>query len=69
MNILTPLEIDLIKLWLSTETVMGCRANLIALDKLERRAETIEDSDMVKDAMDLLYVKGNIKALEERKRA
>lgn len=66
MNILTPLEIELIRLWLSTKTIMGCRANLITLDKLERHAETIEDSDTIKDAMDLLYVKGNIKVIEER---
>ena len=64
---MTKLEMKLIIIFHNAKTLNGCRAGLKSLDCLERQAATIEDSDTIKDCIDFLFVRGNMRALEERK--
>lgn len=66
MNTMSPLEMDLVSIFFYTKTVDGCRAGLMTLDILERNAPTVEESDIIKDMMDFLMVKGNMLIVEER---
>jgi hypothetical protein len=67
MNILTPLEIWLTMLFYYTRDVEECRYAMDVLYNVEKAAATIEESDDIKACMDFLFVKGNIKVLEEKK--
>ena len=57
MNVL---EMQIMAIWVFTDTANGCRAGLKTLDMLERAAPTIDESDLIKWIMEVLHVKGNM---------
>jgi len=57
MNI-SVLETQLVMIWYFTDTINGCRAAVETLARLERTVDTIEASDMINDAKDLAFYKG-----------
>ncbi len=63
---MTKLELKLVIIFYHAKTLNGARAGLKSLDCLERQAETIEDSDTIKDCMDFLFVRSNIQIAEGR---
>ena len=66
----TTIEEDLICLcWIFTDTIGGCRAALDTLRDLEKEAETVYAADLYKDAIDLVFAKGNMMRLVENQKA
>jgi len=66
INRVSKLEVKLQIIFYNAKTLNGARAGLMSLDKLERQAETIEDSDTIKDCIDFLFVRGNMMIAEGR---
>ena len=56
---MTKLQMKLKIIFYNAQTINGCRAGLMSLDGLERQAATLDDSDMIRDAMEILWNKGN----------
>jgi len=65
-NVMSPFEMGLVAIFHNTGTTEEERKALIKLDILEKQAVTIEESDIIKDCMDFLFTRGNLRILESR---
>jgi len=63
---MTKLEMKLQIIFHNATSTAGDRAGLDSLYALEKQAVTIEESDIIKDCLDFLFVRGNLRILEER---
>ncbi len=63
MNKISIIEMDLISIWPCSNTANGCRALIKTLGLMESEAINSgfpEDAQMINDARELVFTKGNI---------
>ena len=65
-NVMSPFEMGLVAIFHDAKSINESRIALIKLDVLERKAETIQESDDIKICMDFLFVRSNIQIARKR---
>lgn len=55
--------------WRITDTIDGCQIALMVFGQFEKKADTVESVDTYRDAIDLVFAKGNMMRLVENQKA